>query len=414
MLYYLIFFFLIFFSSLFPMEMIEQDLGSSSKHDNKICIVADKNGRWNFFPQDYVLKFKVLKDSYEQDSNKDTVKFDHENVALFELRENSFDTLDNFRLCIECLKNKQYIQEIPKEKLIQIFRLAHYYGASFNPVKFCEKFCEKLALRVFNCIPKSEMIPEIKNYIKSPCSLLESKFLDLNKRKYGLTLDLGKLGFNCLDGLEKLSDKTITTLNLSNNKLVSVDIDLIFKLFPNLQELNISDNPIEKLKMTIVSDNVTIKMQNVHLKDLDGFISGEKCLFDFSGNNFSRELKKKIKICAHKRPWIKHFAVMYRYFYPTGIIWTIFLGSVTIPVGTIAGYACGSIVDFFLQTKASDNSSDYKTMGTLIGGCVGAAFPLAYSTKEYWDCYKSNRLCKGPGLGGHNMCAEYIKSKVHF
>lgn len=301
--YFFVFFLFIFSASVFPM-----DQNKDFRQLIEMPVVVDKEGCWDLFPKDDIAKFKVLKDCSEGCSD--------EIVCL----ENG--TLAAFRTCLECLKNPEHIQELPIESLGNVFQLAHYYDASSDPSE-PKGFCKQLAVQAYHCLPETSVTSEMKQYIVSIDSIMKSDgSIWIEKRKsqdffdifWGDVLDLRELNIDCLEGLKELADRMhnkgrcVRAIYLENNQLVEIDVDFIFTLFPESEALDVSENPLKKLKMSKILDGVEICAEYTDLRDVDSFLCGKNSRLLLSHNRFlSNDAKRNIKLAFTKSNKLTRF-----------------------------------------------------------------------------------------------------------
>lgn len=405
--YFCAFFLLASSASIFSMEIERGDLSLEPfKRFLETPVILDKEGRWDLFPQTDIDKFHVLKDCLETS----------ENVGIVSLEKG---TLGTFRTCLECLNNPYRIEDLVPEDLSSVFQLAHYYDASSEPhaesgSEAYQKFCRQLAVRAYHSLPKTEVTDEMKQYIVSINSILNSDdYLDRKKNFVRVfnaetssefrVLDLRKMNINCLDGLRDLANdirkkgQNIYAINFKKNHLEEVDLDLLFTLFPTVKHVNLSKNPLKRLKMMRIPDKYWVVVNDTHLKALDEFLPGYWSCLSLRKNRFSLENQTKVESYFTKKPYKSWKAILEVEGNYASL--EFFFGIIGSP---ILGFAGGLVGFDFWNKKGLVGGA---VVGTLIIPLIIQA-SLLKPLIHYYRCNKKE--CR------EGMCAYHAGNRVVF
>lgn len=320
------------------------------------------------------------------------------------LKTNTFYTKKNFKKLFECSRNYKLIRSLKANRINQIIDLAGNLGA-------CKKFRKKLTvqalkLKVPVCIEKDIGLNSVADIDKEMC-IGDTSILDLSNRH-----------LHSLQGIERFSSKDIRRINLSKNRLRTLDIPYLLRLFPNLKDLNVNYNKLLELKLGIVPDEFYLHAMKNKLTDLEPFTLGENCVVSLKRNKLSRQVQNRIMLWGKQRPFRKHVSVIlrgfwivddHRKYYPKIMCALGFAGMGGVGIGTIMN----------LKKKQELNKVDFLC---LLGGLMGV--PLVLSTvelihllitiKDYIYCYLSVDCLSFNHVCGKEICSMYDRSRIYF
>jgi hypothetical protein len=368
--------FLCAFNSLYSME----DPRDSREPVKESMVEVEVQDGFLSIPREKLLRCTVLVEVIHS-SKTDTLP----------LKTDLYYTQENIKTLFECFDESMLIEKIGEDRIVDIFNIAGNMGAP-------REIKKKLAWHALNL---GLNFPIDGGLIKS-CNDVEIDF-DNNATK----LDLSNKKIKILLGLERFKSKNVTKIDISGNKLKQLDLGLFFKLFPNLQELNINDNKIDQLTLSRIPDMFILNARYNSLgtiKDIDSFLLGERCQLDLARNSFSEDIQKKIKWCARKRSLWNNIKVFYRYTISPVLIIRFF----QVFFGTGIGLVSGFIID---GLKKPTNQFNFIGFGSLFGACLGYVYPTLSALLEYKNC-KEESGCHAM-TNGHLMCSLSNRSKSY-
>lgn len=269
---FLLSFFLLFHFLLVAMEQ-----------EVKQIVVEDFDGAVFSIPEDEFCIFGLIKKwNDELGSENEEDKFYLEGVPSF--------TQENLRRLLIIVESKKV--DLCDENITKIiFQLADVLQA---PKKILKKISKK-AWKDLSLEEINEDIPGIYTYLKSVNSI-PREHINFAKNLYLINRKI------CyLQGIQALANTTTQSIDLNNNRLRVVNIKKLLKLFPNLKQLDLGHNQLEKIKLPYhLPDFFILNLSNNMLVTIPAFKVREGCIVNFYNNPLS-DNSRTIALNAAKR-----------------------------------------------------------------------------------------------------------------
>lgn len=162
---------------------------------------------------------------------------------------------------------------------------------------------KQLITTIYNCLPPAlkkefDRLREQQEAGISIASMIEKRLIDLYSLQYDRELILQAKNINTLDGMEQISSKKISKINLELNKIKEVKADH-FQNIPYLNRLNLGYNAIASFDPKTLAkseyDDIELILTKNKLKYIDPVILEKVKYIDLRQNPLTEENKKQLQ-----------------------------------------------------------------------------------------------------------------------
>lgn len=217
----------------------------------------------------HLLSMIQLNNNYLQNANDRLyyINLNDNKFAEHNLKIEALLSADNIQTLVTCIKNPKKVNDIFDDNIVNICRIADYFGPS-------EKTLYALAKRLKKFKELKEY--DLSNSDNDDASFIK-EFIDLNEKRTvtrlidqkiinqycGKTLNLSNQNLVSLNGIKALGNKeNVTTLNLSSNQLTSLDISDLCTQFPRLTSIIAMNNKIQELNNQNMRRGLSVDVRN--------------------------------------------------------------------------------------------------------------------------------------------------------
>ena len=201
-----------------------------------------------------------------------------------------------------CINGSQKLTTLSNDKLLNVFIAADMLEAP-------KKTRQTLAEHILKIIPKNKIDKELylqicSNLPKSIKSLIvygnNPAWLE-RAADNNFIVDLAGKDLETLDGLGKIGSRKVKIIDISNNKLKSLELDKITKAFPNVAQVTASNNKIKQLTrddLNAFPNGLRLFLDDNQISSIEkssNFNAPANAYLDLTENNISPESLENLK-----------------------------------------------------------------------------------------------------------------------
>ncbi len=334
------------------------------ERQNKEIIIEDADGIVFGIPEDDACLLGVIE---KWNIKSDDIKDD--SVTKFSLQDTPAFSKDNLQLLSFIMKHEM-AERCKAEKIKDIFILADALEAP-------KKILKKIKKRAWDILPLNEInkeLPGLYECLKSIASV--SRELIGSKKLYFVDKKVCYLG-----GIRALANDSTESINLNNNRLRFVNVNKLFKLFPNLKQLDLGHNQLEQIKLPYrLPDFFILNLSNNMLVTIPVFKVNEGCVVDLRNNPLSDQAKV-IALNATKWNYMRPLKDWHRRLFCSFDRITLVVNMAIRPIAFgVGGFGASYINNLpLLNSGKQSESNEYQNVYILGGVAIGLISAWYYS-----------------------------------